>query len=103
MEKILDKILNVVDDDAVSVDEVVETKKHETDDKTKMFKSTFMAISNKFAEVGEHYKCYKISFCNNKTKLDGIQTSSIQHVAYLGNNIYQIATQNNLYIVLVNC
>ena len=38
MEKILDKILNVVDDDAVSVDEVVETKKHETDDKTKMFK-----------------------------------------------------------------
>ena len=60
MEKILDKILNVVDDDAVSVDEVVETKKHETDDKTKMFKSTFMAISNKIPEVGEHYKCYNI-------------------------------------------
>ena len=81
--------------------ESVEVEK-EKKEQTVMTQNTFMAVSNRVPTVGTHYKCYKISFCAGKAQLDGIETSTVNRVTFLGNNIYQLVTMNSIYIVLVS-
>ena len=63
--------------------------------------NVYMAISHEIPEIGKRYSCYKIEFINGRPKLIGWSTSTVKGINYLGNNIYQVTTNNSVYIVNV--
>lgn len=62
----------------------------------------YMAIAHKMPVIGERYSCYKLEFVNNKPKLIGWSTSTVKAINYVGNNIYELSTNNSVYIVKVD-
>lgn len=64
-------------------------------------KGVYIALANKIPETGERYKCYKIEFINKHPNFIEVYTSVIKKINYMGNNIYQVTTQNSVYIVEV--
>lgn len=64
--------------------------------------SVYMAISMEVPRVGKQYLCYKIEFVQGQPQLVSVYTSEVKEVKYMGNNIYQVATCNSMYIVKIN-
>ena len=62
----------------------------------------YMAIAHEAPKINERYTCYKLNFINGQPKLVGWSTSPVKAINYMGNNIYQVATCNSLYIVNVD-
>lgn len=63
--------------------------------------NVYTAIGNHIPVVGERYECYKIVMNNGAPSCIGWLTSSVKSFSNLGNNIYDIYTQNSRYIVTV--
>ncbi|MDO5555990.1 MAG: hypothetical protein Q4G09_05025 [Clostridia bacterium] len=61
----------------------------------------YVAVSNELPVIGERYLCYKMEFVREQPKLIAWNTSRVQAINYLGNNIYQVNTLNSVYIVNV--
>lgn len=66
-----------------------------------IFPQFYMAISREIPKINERHFCYKIDFANGKHRLVPWLTSSVNEVFYIGNNIYQVTTCNNIYVVTV--
>ena len=64
-------------------------------------KQVYMAISRRVPVVGKSYTCYKVNPTNKKVELNGCNTSTVKAVNYIGNDIYEVTTQNSTYIVKV--
>lgn len=62
---------------------------------------TFMALAHTVPVVGERCKCSKLKFVNGQPKLIGWNTSTVNEVSDMGNNIYRVITHNSTYIVQV--
>lgn len=64
-------------------------------------KPTFMAVAHKVPVVGERCQCHKLEFVNGYLKLTAWNTSIVEEVLDMGNNIYHTTTHNSVYIVKV--
>lgn len=62
----------------------------------------YIAIAHEVPVIGKKYTCYKLEFINGQPKLIACSTSAVRGIDYIGNNIYQVTTQNSVYIVNVN-
>lgn len=61
----------------------------------------YMAISHDIPVIGHRYHCSKLEIVNGKPMLSGWNTSVVQAITHMGNNIYHVTTQNSVYIVNV--
>lgn len=71
------------------------------DDITSSEEKVYMALSHEVPMLGKPCSCYKVEFINGQPKLIGCSTSTVKEIRYLGNNIYEVYTQNSTYIVNV--
>lgn len=62
---------------------------------------TFIVFSHNIPVVGERFKCVKLEFVNGQPKLTSWNTSVVIEVSDRGNNIYEVNTDNSIYIVIV--
>ena len=63
--------------------------------------NVYMAIAHKIPKVGERYHLYKMNIINNRLCWLSWNTSIVEGIHYLGNNIYEVTTYNSMYIVNV--
>ena len=61
----------------------------------------YMAVSRRKPEPGKIYACSKLEFIGGKLKLKGWTTSIVKNVEHLGNDIFKVKTENNIYIIKV--
>ena len=62
---------------------------------------TNMAISKNKPQVGLRAQLLRVVYSGESVSLQNWRTSTVQEVKHLTNNLYQIKTRNNLYIVQV--
>lgn len=62
---------------------------------------TFMAISEEIPVIGSRCICSKILWSNSKPCMIKFCTSTIKYVENLGNSIYEVRTNNSVYIIQV--
>ena len=61
----------------------------------------YMAVSKQIPVLGERYRCKKVTFECNAIRWEKVLTSEVSEICYKGNSIYEILTQNSIYIVTV--
>ena len=61
----------------------------------------YMAVSRRKPEPGKIYACSKLEFIGGKLKLKCWTTSIVKNVEHLGNDIFKVKTENNIYIIKV--
>lgn len=64
-------------------------------------KKIYLGFSEALPQIGERYKCTRLEFVVGSLHLVDCSTSKVQEIEYLGNNVYQVTTLNNIYIVIV--
>ena len=64
-------------------------------------KKIFTAIGHSIPVINERYICHKIEFANGNPRFIATSTSKVKGKKYLGNNIYEVETQNSTYIVKI--
>lgn len=63
---------------------------------------TYMAVGFKVPVVGERYHCFVMELNHGRARSGECWTSKIKRVSNICNNIYQVTTQNSVYIVKVD-
>ena len=64
-------------------------------------KKIYLGYSTDIPKIGERYICNRMEFVSGMLRLVECSTSRVQKIDYLGNNVYQVATLNSIYIVNV--
>lgn len=62
----------------------------------------YMAFAYEPPKLGKEYRCYKLGFDGGRPTQTFIQTSKVRYIEYISNNIYQVNTENSIYLVNVN-
>ena len=65
-------------------------------------KPIYLGFSSDIPKIGERYSCTRMEFVCGLLKLIECSTSKVQKFDYLGNNVYQVATLNSIYVIKVN-
>lgn len=72
-------------------------------DEVKSDPKVYMAIAYNLPVIGQPYTCCKINASGDqKLNVTAQSTSKVKSFYYLGNNIYEVITQNSKYIVTVS-
>lgn len=62
---------------------------------------TFIALARDIPVLGKRFKCSKLEFVNGRPMLTSCNTSIVIEVSDRGNNIYEVNTNDCIYIVIV--
>ncbi len=62
---------------------------------------TYMAFGSDLPVVGERYCCHRMELTNGRPRFGECCTSTVKSISYIGNSIYQVTTENSVYIVKV--
>lgn len=68
---------------------------------TSISTNSYMAVSSAIPIVDKRYNCYKISNISGKLRLYYTETSTVQEISKLANNIFAVQTRNSYYITRV--
>lgn len=62
---------------------------------------SFLAISYELPIKGKSFRCKRIRIMSDKVEAEEFDTSPVKMIKFLGNSIYVVKTENNIYFVNV--
>lgn len=61
----------------------------------------YTAVSHNLPVIGQRFECLKVDMSNGTPNFVGWLTSKVQGISPIGSNVYQVRTENSMYIVTV--